>query len=305
MWRPPLLEKLPYKIGGTNDWDYWLLKNCAENIDILSEHTYCYPDEAFDAEKQVFVSGASDPLPLRARRSSNRIGEAFEVLDKYLEKMPELKEKKLKFTFDEWGCRFRSEGEMDFMRGGGMVSPLASAMLLHELFRHSDRVALSCPTGGLFEVLVDQTNEAVGYTADGLVMKLMAAHFAHAIPVAVSGNSAQRPVPGTPHVDTPENPIGSPTYPLDVLAAFSSDRKKFLVSIVNPTEEGQEFTPQINGVRLPEQGKLSQIAPASVDAVNEAGKESAVKINEIAQASLNGTVQVPPFSVSVYEFEVA
>jgi alpha-N-arabinofuranosidase len=112
-------------------------------------------------------------------------------------------------------------------------------------------------------------------------------------------------VPGTPYVDIPANPIGSSTYPLDVLAAFSSDRKTFLVSVVNPTLEGQAFTPQINGVKLRGQGKLSQIAPASVDAVNEVGKEPAVRINEIAQASLNETVQIPPFSVSVYEFDVA
>ena len=185
------------------------------------------------------------------------------------------------------------------------MSPLNGALLLHELFRHSDRVALSCPTGGLFAVLVDETNEAVGYTADGLVMKLMATHFANALPVAVSGNSPQRAVSGTAYVDIPTNPVGSPTYPLDVAAAFSSNRKKFLLSVVNPTEDGQEFRSQIQGVKLNSTGKLWQIAAPAVDAVNEAGKEPVIEIKEIAQGSLPDTVQVPPISISVYEFEVA
>jgi alpha-N-arabinofuranosidase len=304
MWRPPLLETLPYKIGSADDWDYWLLKNCADNIDMLSEHTYCYPDDAFNAEKQVYVDVSHDPLPMRARRDANRIGEAFEVFEKYMEMMPELKEKKFKFSFDEWGCRFLSAGEMDFFRRGGMVSPLNGALLLHELFRRSDRVALSCPTGGLFAVLVDETNEAVGYSADGLVMKLMATHFADALPLAVDGNSPQKPVSGTPYVDRPTNPVGSPTYPLDVVAAFTSDRKKFLLSVVNPTEDGQEFKPQINGVKLRSTGKLWQIAAPSVDAVNVAGKEPLIKINEISQGPLPDTVQVPPISVNVYEYEI-
>ena len=110
---------------------------------------------------------------------------------------------------------------------------------------------------------------------------------------------------GTAFVDRGIKPTGSPTYPLDVLAAFSSDRKKFLISVVNPTEEGHSFTPKISGVKLRDQGKLYQIAPPSVNSTNAVGKESAVKIVESAQNGLPETVQVPPFSISLYEFDVA
>ncbi len=57
------MKSLPYKFGGVNDWDGWMLKNSADNIDNLSEHTYCYPGEAFDAEKQSLVDVSNDPLP--------------------------------------------------------------------------------------------------------------------------------------------------------------------------------------------------------------------------------------------------
>ena len=288
------------------DWDGWLLEKCAGNIDFLSEHTYAYPDLAFDAEKQLFVD-VHDPLQFRARRLANRIGEAFEAWDRYVGKMPWLKEKNIKFIFDEWGNRLRSasgNGGGGFMRQSGMLMPLSCALCLHEMFRHSDRIAASCATGGL-RLLTDHTGEAVGFAAEGVVMKLMQTHYLNALPVAVDGDSPQPLVPGTPFVDRGTKPTGSPTYPLDVLAAFSSDRKKFLLSVVNPTEESHGLTPKISGVKLRSQGKLYRIAPSSVNSANEAGKEPDVKIVETAQDGLPQTVQVPPVSVSLYEFEIA
>ncbi len=302
-WEPPVLDKLPYEFGSLNDWDGWLLANCADNIDHLSEHTYAYPDLAFDAEKQRFVD-VQDALQFKTRRMSNRIGEAFEAWQKYVEKMPSLKEKNIKFIFDEWGVRYRSADGKSH-RPEGMVSPLSYALLLHELFRHSDMVAASCPTGGLYTVLIDNTGEAVGFSGEGLVMKLMANHFAGAHPVDVSGNSPQQPVTGTPLVDIPKVPIGSPTYPLDVFAALSADRKTLILSVVNPTEAGCEFGGQITGVKPSGPGKLWQIAPPSVTSANEPGKEPAVNIVEIPQQALPENVQVPPYSINVYEFSIA
>jgi alpha-N-arabinofuranosidase len=306
IWEPPITETLPYEFGSIYDWDGWLLEKCAGNIDYLSEHTYAYPDLAFDAAKQLFVD-VHDPLQFRARRLANRIGEAFEAWDKYVEKMPWLKEKNIKFIFDEWGNRLRSasgNGGAGFMQQSGMLMPLSYALCLHEMFRHSDMVAASCATGGL-RLLTDHTGEAVGFAAEGVVMKLMQTHFINAVPVAVDGDSPQQLVPGTPFVDRGTKPAGSPTYPLDVLAAFSSDRRKFLISVVNPTEESHSFTPKISGVKLRSQGKLYQIAPPSVSSTNEVGKEPAVKIVETAQDGLAETVQVPPVSVSLYEFDIA
>ena len=306
IWEPPITETLPYEFGSVNDWDGWLLAKCADNIDFLSEHTYAYPDLAFDAEKQLFVD-VHDPLQFRTRRLANRIGEAFEAWDKYVEKMPSLKEKNIKFIFDEWGNRLRSatgNGGGGFMQQSGMLMPLSYALCLHEMFRHSDMIAASCATGGL-RLLTDHTGEAVGFSAEGVVMKLMQTHFINALPVAVDGDSPQQLVPGTPFVDRGTKPTGSPTYPLDVLAAFSSDRKKFLISVVNPTEEGHRLTPKISGVKLNAQGKLYQIAPPSMKSTNEAGKEPVVKIVETAQNGFLETVQVPPVSVSLYEFDIA
>jgi alpha-N-arabinofuranosidase len=300
-WEPPMPYDLPFAFGAHEDWDGWLLANCADNTDYVSEHTYAYPRLAYDSQKQSFVN-VQDPLPTQARRLSNRVGEAFEAWQKYVEKMPNLRQKGIKLIFDEWGCRHRQMG--GYYQPPGMLTPLAYAMFLHEVFRHSDGVAASCATGGLGTVLVDNTGEVTGFSAAGLVMKIMANHFTNALPVAVSGNSPQQAVPGTPLVDIPTVPIGSPTYPLDMVAALSSDRKKLTISVVNPTETASEFSPKITGVKLRGPGKLWQIAPPSVNSANEAGKKPVVEIVERPQQALPDRVQVPPVSINVYEFEI-
>lgn len=190
------------------------------------------------------------------------------------------------------------------MQQTGMLMPLSYALCLHEMFRHSDMIAASCATGGL-RLLTDHTGEGVGFAAEGVVMKLMQTHFIDALPVAVDGDSPQQLVPGTAFVDRGTKPTGSATYPLDVLAAFSSDRKKFLISVVNPTEDRHSLAAKINGVKLRDQGKLHQIAPPGASSTNEAGKEPLVTIVETAQDRIPETMQVPPVSVSLYEFDVA
>jgi alpha-L-arabinofuranosidase len=74
--------------------------------------------------------------------------------------------------------------------------------------------------------------------------------------------------------------------------------------VVNPTEESHQLTSSLRQVKLRPRGKLYQIAPPSVDSSNQPGREPAVKIVESEQASFPETLQVPPVSVSVYEFEV-
>ncbi len=222
--------------------------------------------------------------------------------NKYVEKMPWLKESDIKFIFDEWGNRPRSANGQN-QPLPGMLGPLSYALCLHEMFRHSDKITASCATGGL-RLLTDITGDAVGFPAEGVVMKLMQTRFLNAVPVVVDGDSPQQQVYGTDYVDKGPTPTGSPTYPLDVLAAFSGDRKRFLISVVNPTEDGHSFTPRIRALRLRDRGKLQRIAPPSVNSANEVGKEAVVKIDETEQTGMPETIRVPPISISLYEFEV-
>ena len=52
-------------------------------------------------------------------------------------------------------------------------------------------------------------------------------------------------------VDLPAHPSGSPTYPIDVFAALSADRRKLAISVVNPTGTAQDCDLNLTGVQLP------------------------------------------------------
>ena len=88
------------------------------------------------------------------------------------------------------------------------------------MYRHSDMIEASTPTSSFDHIVTDSTGDAVGHTAEGLVIKVMSAYFAGARPVELDGNSPQPMVSGTTWVDIGTTPTGSPTYPLDVVAAF-------------------------------------------------------------------------------------
>jgi hypothetical protein len=58
----------------------------------------------------------------------------------------------------------------------------------------------------------------------------------------------------------------------------------------------------INGVKLASAGKMWQMAPAKVDAVVAVGKKPEVAVEEHTLGALPETIEVPPFSVSIYSY---
>ena len=105
--RETVNEKVPFAFGTKEDWTGALLARSADYIDYLGEHFYGYPNLVIDAEKQAFVE-ANDPLADRVRRLSNKVQFKFEAWEEYLKRMPYLKDKNIKFAFDEWAPRNRS-----------------------------------------------------------------------------------------------------------------------------------------------------------------------------------------------------
>jgi alpha-N-arabinofuranosidase len=314
--RAKLSMKLPIEYGSAADWTGAMLAHSADYMDLLSEHFYAYPLMAFDAAAQHFVD-VNDPLADQVRRLPNKVEFKFEAWQEYLKRMPFLKDKNIKFAFDEWSPRMQTAqggrgaaggapqagGRAAAGAGGGsaaMSSPLSLALTYHEMFRHSDMVALSVNTGGMRGVATDRTGDGTGFRLEGLVMKIMHDHFSDSMPVSVTGNSPQRPIKGTVGVDTSAQPSGSPTYPLDVFAALSADRKKLLISIVNPTESVQEADLSITGAQASGHVRMWQITAPEASAVNAAIQG----LSEIPVSQAPGRVAAPPASVSVYELEL-
>ena len=308
--REAVSDKVPYAFGSKYDWTGGLLANSADYIDYLGEHFYGYPDWYVDEATQQFVP-SDEPLADKSRRMSNRVEFKFEAWDEYVKRMPYLKEKDIKFAFDEWSPRGRQvpAGSTPTAPDNPMLNSLTEALVYHEYFRHSDKVGLAVATGGMGMMAMDANGNAIGLRTDGLVMKVLHDHFAAALPVEVSGNSPQHDVKGTVAVDKGARPSGSPTYPLDVFAAISADHKKLEVSVVNPTETAQDCELNLAGVQVAAMVKVWRITapsgPTSVPARAGgllSGPPATMTETTLEQAPR--TITLPPASISVYEFEV-
>jgi alpha-N-arabinofuranosidase len=241
----------------------------------------------------------------------NKVQMKFEAWEEYLKRVPGLKNRDIKFAFDEWAPRNRPvNAGAAIPTTTPMLNPMTNALVYHEFFRHSDMVALGVATGGMGTLATDSYGEAIGFRLEGLVIKLLHDHFAGALPVAITGNSPQRAIKGAAWVDLPARPSGSSTWPLDVFAARSGDRKRLAISVVNPTETTQQFDLNVTGFQTGGPARLWRLtAPAGAVAPAPgpgrgpfAGPPATMTQETLPQAPRKMTL--PPASISVYEFEV-
>jgi alpha-N-arabinofuranosidase len=312
--REEVKDKVPFGFGTIYDWTGALLEHSADYIDYLGEHFYGYPNLAIDVEKQAFVE-ADDLIVDRVRRMSNKVQMKFEAWEEYLKRMPSLRGKDIKFAFDEWAPRNRAVGPSGSapVIANPMLNPMTNALVYHEFFRHSDMVGLGVATGGMGTLATDAHGDAAGFRMEGLVIKVLHEHFTGALPVAVTGNSPQHTIKGALLVDLPARPSGSPTWPLDVVAALSADRKKLAISIVNPTEKPQDCDLNLTGVQPSGPARLWQLtAPATATPASAAGPGRGgfgfgppATMAESSLPLAPRRVSLPPSSISVYEFGVS
>ena len=274
------------------DWSGNLLLHDLDNIDMLSEHYYASGTQHTDMKlgKKVDIN---PPLTLIEweRAPAVQVRAKYEHYEKYLELIPALKAKPVPIAIDEWAYTF----------GPGYKAVPAYAWAFHEMFRHSDVFQLGAFTFATSMISANRTQAELNST--GLLFKMYRDHFG-VIPVEVSGDSPQ-PKPVFPAGgDQPAVNPGSDTYPLDVSAAFSQDRKTLTMAVINPSETKQSMNLSLGSTKLASEGKLWQMAPQSIDASNTIGKKDEVEVTEQSLGTMQGTITLPPFSVSIYSYAI-
>ena len=137
----------------------------------------------------------------------------------------------------------------------------------------------------------------------GMVFKFYRDRFG-TIPVDVSGNSPQPKPKYPPGGEEPVVNAGSDTFPLDVTAAWTADRKALTVAVINPTEIAQSLNLQIRGAELSGNGTLRRMAPPTLTANMVVGQELGVQIEEESMDAMPTSPTFAPFSVNIYEFPV-
>ena len=273
------------------DWSGNLLAHCLENIDLLSEHFYSTSGQRTDLAKGDKVNTGPQTLIEWERAPATQVRAKYEHYQEYLKRIPALQEKPVPISLDEWAY-------IGSPPNSYKVVP-AYAWAFHEMFRHSDLYQLGAFTFATAMISEDRTNAVLSPT--GLLFKLYREHFG-AIPVQVSGDSPQ-PKPLYPAGgDQPAVNPGSDTYPLDVSAALSEDRKTLTFAVLNPSDSEQRLKISIHNAELSGQGHLWRMAPSSVDATVTVGQKAGVEVEEKKIASMPDTMSVLPFSVNIYSF---
>ena len=139
-------------------------------------------------------------------------------------------------------------------------------------------------------------------SSTGLLFKLLIEHLGD-LPLGLTGNSPQKAMRGTPFVDIPLEPSGSPTYPLDIMATKDSKTGKVIVSVVNPTEEAQRFALKFDGGVPDPKSKVTvyALAPAQSTDANTLDNPDVITVQTRTE-KLNTNVTVPAHSVILYEY---
>lgn len=285
----PAPFKTPYAYGSDKDWSGNLLAYDADYMTYIAEHLYPVGDSAYDVNLQKFVY-ANDSLIDKVRRLPNRIKGVTEAYAEYTKRIPGVKEKNITIALDEWRLK----------DGWGLSDALATAEAFQEIYRHTDIFKMTAYTSTTAPscLLYDGTHAAL--QPMGLVLKLFSDHYG-TIPVAVAGNIPQHEVKGTAGVDKPFVSSGSATYPLDVTASLSTDRKKMIIAVVNPTYRVQQL--QLKTINVFSNAAIKHWSIGGTDPkdYNPLGEPAHISIIEDTVKLTDGGIGIQPLSVNLYE----
>ena len=231
-----------------------------------------------------------EPLVDTLYRPANRVRGKVEAYEEYARLFPALKTKHLNFAIDEWA----------FTRlPANLKQALANALVFHEMFRHTDLIRMAGHTMGTSSIEFNATEAALNTT--GLLFQLYRDHFG-TVPVEIDGNSPPPPPKYPVGGDQPKVNAGSPTYPVDVSAALSSDGKSLTIAVVNPTESAQQVDLAVKSADLRGRGLVWHLAGPNLDAVTGLSRHE-VQVAEAQVSEVPKTIKIAPLSIDLYEFE--
>lgn len=281
------LESIQSRFGTEADWTGGLLAQAFGTFDGVSEHWYDRVEKRPDAP-------AADELIEFVRSPSNQVRMKAEEWRIYEQRFPAIRERHVFLSIDEYAY---------IGAPANLKLALAYSMVLQEMLRHTDFIRMAAFTMGVSAL--DITPTGARLNTNGEVFRLYGEHFgAGTLPLPVNGTSPQ-PAPKFPvGFDHPQVRAGSPTYPLDVIAALSPDRRTLKIAVVNATLQPQQLALRLAGGRLHGSGTVWVLTGPSPEAQNLVGQAAQVSVSERTVRAVPRALAVPPISTSVYEFPI-
>ncbi|OQA00433.1 MAG: Intracellular exo-alpha-(1-_5)-L-arabinofuranosidase [Planctomycetes bacterium ADurb.Bin401] len=254
-------------VGDAGPWSEGMLKNCSENMDLISEHFYCKEKEnLLEHVQQV-------PQAVANKVAAHR---------EYRKSIDSLKDKDIRIAIDEWNYWY---GEHIFGELGTryyLKDALGIAAGLHEMFRNTDIITMANYAQTVNVIGAIKTNKtAAAFETTGLVLKLYRKQFGE-LPIEITDNAA----------------------PLDVAAALTKDRKFLTIAIVNPANESSTLPIIVKNLKLRDKGKVWTISHDDPMAFNDPDKAPVVKIAEKKISGIIDSLEILPLSITLFRLEL-
>ncbi len=249
-------------VGRIGKWSQAMLENCADHMDLISEHFYR------KGKKDV-----ADHVAQMPKMVADKVGFHRDAR----KKIKHLSEKDIDIALDEWNYWYGPYIYGELGTRYYLKDALGVAAGLNEMIRNSDivRMANYAQTVNVIGCIKTTKTDAA-FATTGLVLKLYRAEFG-SIPVEASG--------------APK--------PLDVAAALTKDKKALTVAVVNPTDRMHKLSPNIKVASPGRSAKAWIITGPEPMSYNEPGEKPNVTISEKTIPDAEA-LKVPPYSVAIY-----
>jgi len=249
-------------VGDAGPWSEGMLQNCADSMDLISEHFY--RQEGPDLASHVAQMAQS----VRAKADAHR---------SYRERFPALQGKDIDIALDEWNYWYGPHVFGELGTRYFLKDALGIAGGLHEYTRQSDIMFMANYAQTVNVIGCIKTSKTyASMETTGLVLQLYRAHYG-SVPLSVTTQS-----------------------PLDVAAALSEDGRTLTVGVVNPTLQTLDLPLELQGAALEGTGRRWQIAGSDPMAYNEPGQAPNVRIQEAEVATPLDQLTVEPCSVTLF-----
>ncbi len=254
-------------VGEAGNWSEGMLKSCAENMDLISEHFYC--QERGDLIEHV-------------RQIPNQVKRIADAHRKYRSTLPSLEGKDIRVSLDEWNYWYGPHPYGELGTRYFLKDALGIAAGLHEYFRNSD-IYFMANYAQTVNVIgcIKTTKTAAGFATTALPLMLYREHFG-TLPVSV----------------------GEMEGPLDISAALTEDKKALTVAIVNPTQDTYKLDLNLTGPAPQGKAETWIITGDNPRAYNNPGETPNVAITEADDTDISQTVAIKPLSISLYKVSV-
>ena len=258
---------IPIASGNAGRWSEGLLQNCADHIDQIAEHFYC------QERPDVVAHTAWIAENIRSKVDFHR---------KLREELDALEGKDIQIAMTEWNYwygphLFGELGTRYFHKDG-----IGIARGLHEYYRNSDIMTMANYAQTVNVIgCIKASKTAAAFETTGLVLKLYGNNYG-SIPVGTTSDSDS----------------------IDVSAALTDDRTALTLSIVNPTDRGQQLALNIKSFELTGTGTLRFIANSDPQAHNDPGQAPKVVIEEKQLADVSDSLTVPRLSINLYTLKL-